>query len=434
MTLHLIALFVVAMVCHGELAQQRPAPARLTAFFLCMSLGGVLGGMFNALLAPVIFTRVLEYPIAIVIAAMLLPRTEPQAGSNRAFDVLLPSLLGVLLAAVLLGLNVSSNPESAHPLLRCLPHGLSALLVYLLPILLCFHFAGRPLRFGLGVAAILLASGLTQELQAQILYRERGFFGDLHLRVDASNRYLKMLHGTTVHGMQSLDPKHRREPLTYFHHDGPIGQLFASLQDGDAPQRVAVIGLGVGTLASYADQGQDWTYYEIDMAVTRVADDPKYFTYLSDARERGVYLRVVHGDARLQLKKAGKREYDLLVLDAFSSDSVPVHLLTREAIELYLTKLAPNGRLVFNISNRYLRLEPVVAAGIADAKLHALIKHDIAPAESIDRYSSSWVVMARDAATLEQLARQPGWRTLRQEPHVRMWKDDYSNILSIFLW
>jgi len=430
MVLHLLALFVVSMVCHGELAKQRPAAAHLTAFFLCMSVGGVLGGMFNALLAPVVFTRVVEYPIAIVLACLMMPVAAPSAGTRKSLllDVVLPALLGLFIVGVLLLLM------GAESFLKQLPGSVSALLVYLVPLLVCFSFAGRPWRFGLGVAAILLASSLTQESQAQVLHRQRSFFGDLHLRHDADHRYMQMFHGTTLHGMQNLDSQTRREPLTYFHKTGPIGQLFATLTGPAAPKKVAVTGLGVGTLASYAEPGQSWTYYEIDPAVTHVADDPKYFTYLSDARKRGVKLDVVHGDARLQLKHAAKGEYDLLVLDAFSSDSVPVHLLTREALDLYLSKLAKNGRLVFNISNKYLRLEPVLAAVAQDAKLHGLVQHDLRPSTDPGKRESSWVVLAREPETLAELGKNPNWRPLKTEANIRMWKDDYSNILSILMW
>src|SRR5262249_42796827 len=157
-----------------------------------------------------------------------------------------------------------------------------------------------------------------------------------HVRRDPSGQYQQLVHGTTLHGQQSLDPARRHEPLTYFHKTGPIGELFTALkaQDRDL-SKVAVTGLGIGTLLSYAEEGQDWTYFEIDPAVTRVAEDPKYFTYMSDARARGVVWRVVPGDARLQMDRPEVGPYTFIILDAFSSDSVPVHLLTKQALQLY---------------------------------------------------------------------------------------------------
>src|SRR5262249_31990557 len=156
-----------------------------------------------------------------------------------------------------------------------------------------------------------------------------------------------------------LDPGRRREAGSYFHRTGPVGQLFDALGETGAPRHVGVTGLGIGTLVSYGRSGQAWTFYEIDPAVVRVAEDDRYFTYLSDARAAGIEVRIVPGDARLQMVGAPEKAYDLLFLDAFSSDSVPVHLLTVEALELYLSKLADGGVLALNISNRYLDLEPV---------------------------------------------------------------------------
>jgi hypothetical protein len=437
MLVHLVALFVVAMVCHGELARLRPPAEHLTSFYLCMSLGGVLGGMFNALLAPLVFTRVVEYPLALICGCLLMPRAKASDAGlvKRCLDLVLPALLGLIAAGLILGL--AAGPDSASkaiPFLRDLPPALSAMLVYLVPLVLCFTFAGRPVRFGLGVGAILLASALCQDPQGNVIHRERGFFGDLHIRYDSSGKYIQMVHGTTLHGMQSLNPAERGEPLTYFHKTGPIGQLFSTLQGPDQPRQVAVTGLGVGTLLSYAKPGQSWTYYEIDPAVYRVANDPAYFTYLKDATERGVNWRVILGDARLKMQQAKQGQYDLIILDAFSSDSVPVHLLTREALTLYLSKLTERGRLVFNISNRYLRLEPVLAALADDAGLVGLVHHDERIDGAAGKNASSWVVMARHADVLGELAQTPGWRPLERQAGVELWTDDFSNILRIFMW
>jgi spermidine synthase len=245
---------------------------------------------------------------------------------------------------------------------------------------------------------------------------------------------VQLIHGTTLHGMQARDPDQRGEPLTYFHKTGPVGHLFAALTDAEAPRRVAITGLGVGTLASYAVSGQDWTYYEIDPAVVRVAWDTRYFTYLHDAQARGVRLQMVLGDARLKMAEAEAGTYDLIVLDAFSSDSVPVHLLTREAIALYLDKLAPGGRLVFNLSNRYLHLEPVLAAAAQEARLCALIWDDRDPTELAAKRCSTWCVMARAADDLAPLRRVPAWRPAQRQEQVSLWTDDFSNLLSIFRW
>ncbi|MCI0461432.1 MAG: fused MFS/spermidine synthase [Gemmataceae bacterium] len=433
MPLHLVALFVAAMVCHGELAARRPPARHLTGFYLCLSLGGVLGGLFNALLAPLLFRTILEYPLALMLACLLLPRTDPGPDRPRSrwLDLVLPLSVGVGAAALILGLAAPATPE-ANPLVRFLPGSLSALLVYGLPVVACFTFAGRPLRFGLGVGAVLLAGMLCRDPYGRVLYRERGFFGDLHVRIDPTGQYVQLVHGTTLHGQQYRDPQSRAEPLAYFHRSGPVGQVFEALREGRAnPRRVGVMGLGIGALLSYSHSGQEWTYYEIDPAVVRVARDERFFTCMSDAERRGVQLNVVLGDARLQLVHAPARHYDLLTLDVFSSDAVPVHLLTREALRLYQAKLADRGVMLFNISNRYLRLESVVAALAQDAGLVGLVRYDDADPNIPGKSASSWLVLARREADLPRL---PGWRLLVRPEGAEPWTDDFSNLLETLIW
>ncbi|MCI0682633.1 MAG: fused MFS/spermidine synthase, partial [Gemmataceae bacterium] len=407
--------------------------------YLCMSLGGVLGGLFNALVAPLVFTHVIEYPLSLVLACFLVPSASssgaPAGSGRRLLDLAMPALAALLTGGLVLGLlGTTDAEESAVSFLRGLPGAVSALVVFLPPLVICFACSTRPVRFGLAVAGVLLTSLVCKELRGQVLYRERGFFGDLHVRHDSTGGYLQLVHGTTLHGMQSRDPAVRGEPLTYFHRTGPVGQLFAGLEGQAAPRRVAVMGLGIGTLASYARSGQHWTYYEIDPAVVRLAWDARYFSYLKDAQERGAQMEVVLGDARLKIAEAPRGEYDLIVLDVFSSDSVPVHLLTREAIRVYMDKLADGGRLIFHISNRYLRLEPVLAAAAHDARLCALVCHDAAPFEVTGKRASTWAVMARAETDLVPWHRLPNWRPPVRQDHVALWTDDFSNVLSIFMW
>jgi hypothetical protein len=441
MLLHLVVLFVVAMACHGELARLRPPPARLTSFYLCMSIGGVLGGLFNALVAPLAFTTVIEYPLALVLACLLMPGSgaSESSGRQRLMDIVLPVGIGLLTAVLVLAVT-AGDPHMSRlkTVIPDLPPGLSAVLIYGVPTACCFALVGRPLRFGLGVGAMLVAGALCSDPNGYVLHRERSFFGDLHVRHEPTGEFIQLLHGTTLHGQQPRDPARRDEPSTYFHRDGPIGELFTVLAQMPPRRHVAVTGLGVGTLASYARPGQEWTYYEIDPAVVRVAEDTRYFTYLDDCRGRGVSLRVVLGDARLQLAHAPDGAYDLLILDAFSSDSVPVHLLTREAVRLYLTKLADRGLLVFNISNRYLRLEPVLAAVAHDVGLVGLVQHDqnSDPEETPapGKTPSSWVVLARSESDLGALAQHPRWQKLTVPAGAAVWTDDFSNLLGALMW
>jgi hypothetical protein len=420
--LHLLAFFVTALMCHGELARRRPATAHLTEFYLWLSVGGMLGGLFNTLVAPLVFRGVTEYPMAIALACLLLPAREE--GSRPWLDVARPAALGL----AVVGLIVST---------RTLPASLDALrpaLVIGLPVFLCFTLAGRPLAFGLGVAALFLAIGVYDREGRQVLDTERSFFGVLRVTEDPVVRRRVLFHGTTMHGSQNLDAD-RRVPLTYYHPSGPIGQVFTEWATARAPTEIAVVGLGAGSLASYGRAGQRWTFYEIDPAVARIARDPRYFTFLA---ESAAPFDVVLGDARRSLTLAPAHRYDLIVLDAFSSDAIPVHLITREAIDLYLAKLAEGGLLAFHVSNRHLRLLPVLAR-VADAEGLVHRARGDAPTEEESlggKLSSLWVVMARRTADLGPLAGDPRWT--ETEPAVTrataLWTDDFSNVLGAFTW
>jgi spermidine synthase len=250
---------------------------------------------------------------------------------------------------------------------------------------------------------------------------------------DAGERFHILYHGRAVHGAQHLDPNLRRVPLNYYTASGPIGQVFAALSPRMFGKRIGVVGLGAGTMAVYGLPGQLWDFYEIDPAVEAIARETRYFTYLAMAMAR---VRVIIGDARLRLADAPDASYALFVTDAFSSDSIPVHLLTRENLRLLVAKLADGGVLAFNISNRYLDLEPVLAHLARDAGLVCLAQED----ESVGivdeirsmKSRSVWAVMARSREDLGVLADSPRWHPARATPGAAPWTDDYSNILSVF--
>jgi hypothetical protein len=251
--------------------------------------------------------------------------------------------------------------------------------------------------------------------------------------MDADGRFHRVMHGRTVHGMQSLEPARRGEPLSYYHRTGPMGKFFAALGTND-PRPVAAVGLGAGVLAHYAQPGQDWTFYEIDPVVKRVAGDSRYFTWLRDSPGR---VQVVLGDARLSLQGAPDGHFGLIILDAYSSDSIPIHLLTREALRLYLAKLAPRGRLVFHVSNLHLDLKPVVARLAEDAGLACVWRDDsdLDPEElAAGKTPSQWMVVGRTTEDLEFLAADRRWRRPSVPPEMALWTDDYSSILSVLDW
>jgi hypothetical protein len=247
----------------------------------------------------------------------------------------------------------------------------------------------------------------------------------------SDEKYRSLVHGTTLHGMQSLDPPRSKEPLTYYYPTGPIGSVFTAFREEFAKSHIAIIGLGAGSLACYGAPGQYWTFYEIDPAIERIAR--RYFTFLRDCPPR---TNVVLGDARLSLAKAPDLHYSLIVLDAFSSDSIPVHLLTRQAIQLYLTKLADGGILAFHISNRSLDLQPVVGHLARDFGLFGVVREDreISEAEAErGKAVSDWVVIARKKEELGNLP-QDSRRELLSGYGGTVWTDDFSNILSVFKW
>lgn len=420
--IHLVTFFLVAMVCHGELARRRPGPRRLTAFYLALSVGGVLGGLFNAVAAPLVFDRVAEYEVVLALSCLALPGPAAVARPRRGrlLDAVLPALLAAGLVGGAALLRAWAGGDEA---------GLWVRAPFVLGALACFAFTDRPARFALGVAAVLGVAGLAS-IRGEPLLQERNFFGVLRV-YDLDGPDVRVLvHGSTIHGMQSLDPARRGEPLTYYHRDGPMGQVDRAFAEGGAAPTVAVVGLGAGSLAAYARPDQRWMYYEIDPAVERVARDPHYFTFLRDCRAER--LGVTLGDARFRLAGAPDRAYGLIVLDAFSSDAIPTHLLTLEAVRLYRSKLARGGLLVFHISNRYFDLAPVLGTLARDAGLTARIRRDldVSPEEfKAGHQPSIWVAMAASPADLGALADDERWEPVEVAPDRPAWTDDYSNLL-----
>jgi hypothetical protein len=577
--LHLITFFAAALMCHYELARDRPSPEHLTTFFLLMSVGGVLGGIFNSLVAPVIFTHAFEYELVLIIACLLVPRltededakegtrAEGRLTTGRYLTLfglgLLPAVplvaggwVAVVAVAVLVGalgtlclawLYSMAGPtgksrfeelttwvgtrftraefnavlDGAVPAmifalyyyLRGLPgdswysggsmdgprwflnltlslmdklHITAVTVVAIIaaagPVMMCFFFVDRPLRFALCVAAILGYSKFRQTYRDgnDIIYSERSFFGILKVEQDIETfyfgyhdrekaqfvsfkgpdgtpligqryRFLRLVHGTTLHGQQlaympgpdgAIEARfirddfrmilpggtpwdevvvataihsydQRQEPLTYYHRTGPVGAMYNELRTrkngADYNADVAMVGLGTGSAACYAHKGQHLTFYEIDPAVERIVSDEAhdgknaYFTFVPAARARGAKVTIRMGDARLKLNEDSDRKYALLLVDAFSSDSIPVHLLTTEAMKLYLDRMTEDGLLALHISNRWVRLEPVVSAIAKKLGLTARVWSDDNERGHEGKTASSWVVLARKEEYLGRL-------------------------------
>jgi protein-L-isoaspartate O-methyltransferase len=417
--LHLIVFFVTALVCHGELARTRPPADRLTDFYLCIAVGGLLGGVFNALLAPALFDSVLEYSLTILAACAVRPRFIDSAPRGRWDLALIATACAVL---ILTRWGIGDRPALA-----------AALMASSFVAVICLRVSRDPTRFTLAIAGVVIAGLVIGQARTGILLKERNFFGVREVRADTRQRTHVLMHGTTKHGAQSTDPLKRREPLSYHNRQGPLGDLFRALPPTPG-RRVGVIGLGTGAMAAYAGRGEEWVFYEIDPDIARMARDTSYFTYLQDSPAQ---VEIVLGDGRLSLLEAPEHSFDILVVDAFSSDAIPTHLLTREAFSVYRRKLSANGVLVLHLSNRYLDLEPVVARLVEAEKMAALIRQNTGRTRELVESGgdpSVWAVAASVASSLGTLESANGWRQLRTMTGVALWTDDFSNIFTVFRW
>ncbi len=420
-TLHLALFTAAALFCHGRLAGLRPHTAHLTEFYVWISVGGVLGGAFNAFLAPLVFRTVAEYPTALVLLLLLRQPREP-GKKFRPGD--LPYALAVT-AVMLVALFAVEN--SGLP-----PSPARSLLVAGLPLAVAYFAVDRPVRYALSLGGILLVGAFFHTATpGTLLSVQRGFYGVHRVVRTPDGRFHTLLHGNTVHGCQSTDPARRREALSYYHRSGPGGQAFTRLNEAGRLRGAGLVGLGVGALAAYGRPGQRFTFFEIDPLVERIATDRRLFTYVPDCQAA---CRIVLGDARLSLARWPDRSFDALVLDAFSSDAIPVHIMTREAISLYLNKLRPGGILLFHVSNLYLDLRGPLAASARDLGLAALVQDDLSVTEEERRDGkdpSVWILMAASAGDLRPFAGDPRWRPLAAGG-CPAWTDDYSNILGVF--
>lgn len=433
--LHLAALFMAAMVCHGELVRRRPAVEHLTEFYLWMSAGGLLGGVFCVLIAPVLFTWVFEYPLVLVVGCLLLP-SSGKGWLRYGLDLLLPAAFAGL---CYLGQQYENQWDFGRigPV-KIAGHEIGSIatgpiLLWLAVGFVLYAFRKRPLRFTLAFGVLILNAVYLNEMDNQLL-RLRSFFGVYTVTAEASGQRHNLYHGTTLHGDQDMDPNNLRTPRTYYNREGPLAQVFEAMRTAQKLKHVGVMGLGTGTTSCYHEPNEAMTFFEIDPTMERIARDPKLFRYLEFWGED---VQVVIGDGRQSLSRTPDGTFDLLVLDAFSSDAIPVHLLTREALAIYLHKLAPGGIVLFHISNRFVQLESVVANLAADAGAAALIQEYDPTTEESDAGASAatWVVVARDKNDLGLLDADERWRIADLDSRVGLWTDDYSNIFrTLILW
>jgi len=544
LTLHLSAYFLLSLLMHSELAHERPPPKYLTSYFLWISLGGVCGGLFNALFAPLVFKHPYEYSLAIALGCMLVPALDAakppkeitedernRKGWAVILDFTTPAAMVAFISFMLWLSNREFFNSACRMIVEQLHLGMATVRPFIMfapPCLICFLFIDRPLRFGLCVLA-LLGVHEYRSTMADNSSRSRSlrsYFGIV--RIDTilendSSPYLNptnpaeakewavygvaevksMSHGTTLHGKQFKsrfrtttngklvrayleDPDANREvflansidtglppafsddlrilssfgplqaavlvgaknawdptkdPLTYYHRTGPVGMMMAEAYRRKPSPAIGMVGLGTGSAAAYALPGQTFNFYEIDSKVRDMVLAGKDFTYVNDAKARGANIDIIMGDARLMLERdPDDRKYDLLLIDAFSSDSIPVHLLTVESLKLYQQRLKPGGIFAMHISNQYLRLEPVVAA-IAKQNGYACRVLNDRDLRAPGKTASSWVILAENEETLgkaftdpEELPgtfTKPDWRPLEFQELVKPWTDDYQDMLMV---
>jgi hypothetical protein len=425
LVLDLALLAVTAMICHRELYLKRPDARYLTGFYLWISVGGVLGGIFTGLIAPYVFPDVWEYPILMVLALLCRPGAFDDGWQRWAKGgVVFAGLVAIVLLPWLLGQQIPAGMAVAWMT------GLVAIAAYIMVN------ARDTMKAAFATAFVLIATAL---YKPGFVHAEtsRSFFGVHKVADSADGRFRMLFHGTTLHGVLRLTNEDgtpstgKPEPLTYYYKRGPIAETIATMREQNGKlDAVAVVGLGTGSMACHAQAGERWRYFEIDPVVVRLARDPQKFRFLSEC---GGADDIVLGDARLTLAEERER-FDLIVLDAFSSDVVPVHLLTKEALGQYLGRLKEGGAIAFHISNRYLELASVIAEVGATHGLITIVRRDNSVTADEHRrnlYAGSLVaVVARSGGDVAMLSARPGWRPQAADGSVRPWTDDYSNILA----
>jgi hypothetical protein len=429
---HQLGFFVIALACHGELARTRPSAQHLTGFYVALSFGGMVGGLFAGLIAPYAFSWIAEYPILVVLAMLCRPKEEdvpPLLARITPWAWLLVpiGLVAVLVPQVYGGSLLIFMREQ----MISISVGIAAVTVVLVLLV----------RIDRLVAALLIAIALlivrfypNEDGKVETV---RSFFGVHKIVTNADGAYRVLMHGTTIHGAQRLlnadgtKVEGRPEMITYYHPVGGIGGAIDALRERKGTGlRAAVIGLGAGTLTCQQREGEDWKFFEIDQSMIDTAADPKYFTFIRDCYPD---IKPVLGDARLTFAKEPDGAYDLIVVDAYSSDAIPIHLATREAMEIYKRKLAPQGMVLMHVSNRHLELSSVVV-GIASANgLKSWVFSEDANRDGEYIFSTTVVISARDEADIGRLATDDKWALTEPKADRRVWTDDYSNILGAVL-
>jgi hypothetical protein len=438
---HLLAFFVITMACHGELARSRPHAAHLTSFYVALSFGGMVGGLFAGLIAPYTFNWIAEYPILVFLAVLCRPATPQAWAPIERFLPPVAFAIGRQInrwfwpAAILVALVLIVPSFFGFQITYAMTDRLNALVLTLAGLSILFMRDPPKSALIVAVALAVIRFYPTDESRSDTL---RSFFG-VNLIYETHDRHFRIIkHGSTLHGAQRLltaegkPPEGKPEPLTYYHSKSAMAVVIDAVRARKGgPIRVAVIGLGAGSLVCTIGPNENWKFFEIDPTVIAAARDPKRFTFISSCKPD---LPIVLGDARLTLAKEPDGAYDLIIVDAYSSDAIPVHLATREAMAVYKAKLAPHGVVTMHISNRHLELQSVVVGIAAANDLKAWVYTNANEEEDEDNYifGSDVVIAARELADIGALNGVPTWTLTEPTPGLRTWTDDYSNIFGAF--
>ena len=426
---HLSCFFVIAMACHGELARTRPPAQRLTGFYLALSFGGMVGGLFAGLIAPFSFSWIAEYPILLALAALCRPGDEaPVSRWGRWY------WFALFVVALMLIATAYAGAEAAQRLDHHRVAIVGSVAIAAMTVTLILQ-AGRR-KFAATVALALL---LTRILPGEHGHVEtvRSFFGVHKILTTSDGRYHLLIHGTTIHGVQKVlnddgtPVSGRPEAISYYYSESGIGRAIAAVRASrGGPLRAAVIGLGSAALTCASRPGESWKFFEIDQAIVDIARDPKLFSFIQKCQPD---LQPVIGDARLTFAKEPDGIYDLIVVDAYSSDAIPIHLATREAMKIYKNKLAPHGAVVVHVSNRKLELASVIV-GIANANnLKSWVYFNDPGRNAEYIFANNVVISARDSSDVGEIAHSDAWTARLPDEFQRVWTDEYSNILGA-LW
>jgi hypothetical protein len=423
-TIHLAVFFVCVLMCHGELARRRPAPRNLTAYYMWISAGGMIGGISAGLIAPHVFTWVAEYPILIVLTVLLRPGLALPTRRTGQYPLFVALGLAALLLIVVSVFNLNFD-DSVFSVLTGVLLGLTV------------QFWRRPLPFAAIIAFLFAADHYFNADPSN--FAVRNFFGVLNVVESTGGRFRVLWHGATAHGAQRIREDNgnavtgRPEMTSEFYTGGGIDQVFAAVRARVAgPINYAVVGLGTGNLACEKRPGDTLTFYEIDPDIVRIASNPKLFNFISECAPN---VPIVLGDARLRLVDASDGSYDLIFIDAFIGAAIPIHLLTREAMALYLRKLKPHGIVAMHLSNYNLELISV-AGGLAEANGVIARSYQGGDMEE-DASQLHWipkvVAIAHRDEDFGVLTKSQFWLILKRDPNQRVWTDDYSNIFGSVL-